>query len=514
MALRALVGAGALLVTAGVGAQGFGLGLPVDKPGLQPGVRASATWSDNVGHRSGGGDSDVVLEVSPYITAYSNRPRASYRLFYQLRNFLRVQEGDTNFLRHALDAQGSFALVDDRLWLDVTGFMGTINASPTGAISSDPASSFSNTTNVRHFSISPWYRDRLGNFANYQLRYALAHTGGNSGFLTAKLDHRASAQIDGIPSDSPWNWRAYGEMQVREFNGGISRERRTSGAALYYRLRPNLRVYGTVDYEEIENLRNKDGDESGWGPGVGFDWQPFVRTSLSGSISDRYYGTIGHLSATQTFRRSTFGLRYSRSVLTSADASLLLFDPMSITSGGFGFGQTNPVINSLISSGIVFPPGTVFTQGLFTDAAVLDRRLTAFWGLRGARNALTVSVFLSNRESTTEFASTTAVSGIRGVAAIGGIFTGELRERGVATTYQHRLDGRSAVDVTLDLRRNDSPTADFETRLTTFRVGYRTWLTSDLSAFAGMRRTVQSGEGRSASYDENAVFGGVDVRFY
>ena len=74
----------------------LGLGYPLEKPSIQAGVRATATWSNNVRHRSRGGDSDIVLEASPYIIAQSSVPRANYRLFYQMRNFVRLGDGDAN----------------------------------------------------------------------------------------------------------------------------------------------------------------------------------------------------------------------------------------------------------------------------------------------------------------------------------------------------------------------------------------------------------------------------------
>lgn len=517
MAVKALLGVAAIGTAASGAAQGpFGSGSPLEKPGIQAGVRASATWSDNVRHRSGGSDSDTVLEISPYIIAESRTSRADYRLFYQIRNFVRLGDGETSSFRHALNARGSFALIDDRFGVDLSGFMGTIGASPTGAISTDPGSSFTNTASVRHFSISPWYRDTLGRLATYQLRYSLAHSGGNGSFATANYNHRASAQVDGIPRQgSRWNWRWLGEIQRREFRNDLTRDRQHSSGMLFYTVNPSLRVYGMIDFEQIDGLRNEDGDEEGYGPGVGFDWTPFRRTSVNGSVSKRYYGTVGNLGISHTMRRATMGLRYSRSMLTSADASLLMFDPGSITSGGYGFGPSvNPVISSLVSAGIVLPPGTILTQGMFTDAAVLDRRLTAFWGLRGTRNALTITGFFSNRESTTELQSGPQFTGIRGSPTFGGIFVGEIRERGLVAGYSHRLDRRSTVDVTFDRRRIDSPTAFFETEYSTFRVGYHTWITSDLAGFAGVRRTVQTGKGRSASYDENSVYAGVDMRFY
>lgn len=484
---------------------------PLEKPRLQPGVRASATWSDNVDRRSRGGDADVILEVSPYIVAESSAPRAQYHLFYQLRNFMRLGDGDVNFFRHALNANGSFALVDDRFGVDLSGFMGTISASPTGPIATDPATSFTNTSNVRHFSVAPWYRDTLGRLATYQLRYAVSHSGGNSGFATAKLSQRASAQIDGIPSASKWNWRWVGEIEHRRFRNDFTRDRRHSSGMLFYDVYPSLRVFGMIDYEQIDGLFNEDGDDHGYGPGAGFVWNPYQRTNISGSVSKRYYGTVGNASISHSTHRATMGLNWTRAVFTSADASLLLFDPTSLTSSHLGF--ANPIITSLLSSGIVLPRGTVLTQGMFTDAAVLDRRLTAFWGLRGSRNSLTFTGFRSDRESTTELLSETQITGVRGSATFGGIFVGEINERGVIASYLRRLDGRSSLEFTIDRRRIESPTAFFETTHTSFRVGYSTWITSDLAGFAGVRRTVQSGRGRSVSYDENAIYAGVDMRF-
>jgi len=501
----------------GVSAQGlFGSGYPVEKPGLHAGVRASATWSDNVRRSSRGSDSDIVVEVSPYIVAESNAPRANYRLFYQVRNFVRLGDGDTNFFRQALNANGSFALVDDRFGVDLTGMMGTIGASPTGPISNDPGASFTNTANVRHFSVSPWYRDTLGRLATYQLRYTLAHSGGNSSFTTANLSHTASAQVDGIPrAGSKWNWGWSGQMQRQEYRNDLTRDRQRSSFALYYSIYPSLRVYGTADYEYIEGLRDRNGDDEGWGPGAGFDWTPFQRTSINGYASKRFYGTVGNLGLSHTMRRAAMGLRYSRSVLTSADASLLMFDPTSLTTGGFGPQPgVNPIISSLLSAGILLPPGSLLTQSMFTDAAILDRRLTAFWGIRGTRNSLALTGFYSNRESTTQLQSNTQFTGIRGSATFGGVFVGEIRERGVVASYAHRLDGRSSADFTVDRRRLDSPTAYFETEYTTFRIGYTTWITSDLAGFAGVRRTIQTGKGRSSAYNENAVYTGVDLRFF
>lgn len=484
-------------------AQGSGISLPIERPRLEPGIRASATWSDNILLAPDGQkESDTLIEVSPYVTAVSTAPRASYNLFYKLRNFYRVDASESNLFRHSLNANGSFAMVDDRLWVDLSAYMGAISRTADGPILEDPGASFVNTADVRRFSISPWYRDRLGDLATYQLRYALAHSESDADFDVARIDHRASFAFDGLQRGvSPWNWRLYGDFQRREFETDIESDRRTAGAMLFYRLGPQLRVHGAIEYEQIDEVVDSDGDNSGYGPGAGFEWTPSSRTNVSATVSRRYYGTVGDARATYSTRSSTAGLHFSRQVRTSSDTSLLLLDPAALTSGA---AAANTVLPNLIASGIVPPTSTALTQGLFTDEALFERRLTGFWGLRGARNSLTFTGYISNRDS----------RDTSGSAAGGGAFSGELRERGIFANYLHRLDGRSSINVVLGRRKNTSTTAGFETRLTTLRATYVMQLTSDTAAYFGARRAEQDGSGGGSSFDETAVFAGVDVRFH
>ena len=513
-ALAALAGASPAPAAAQGVSTGVATGSGLQRPVLMPGLRASALYSDNVLLAPDGQeDGDTILEVSPSITASSSSPRAKYDLFYQMRNFYQVDERESTLARHTLNGSGTFALgSSDRLWLDVAGFMGTLNASAEGPIAVDPGASFVNVAKVRRFSVSPWFRDRLGSFSTYQLRYYAAHAGGDNDFALAKLDQRASASMEGLARGaSPWNWRAYGEVQRRDFDGDISRDRHQAGLTMYYRLNQELRVFGSLDYEHIERVFDRDGEDSGYGPGAGFDWTPNARTTVGASVSKRYYGTVSSARVAYRTARSTSGLQYSRSILTGSDASLLLYDPQAITSGQLE--GVNPILGSLIATGLVLPLDPTLTQSLVTDAAVLDRRVTAFYGLYGARNSLTVALFASNRESTAELGATGGGTGIVGPSPAGGVFIGELRERGLAATYQYRIDPRSTVNLTFDRRTNSSPTASFDTRLSSVRAGYSVLLTRDTTAFAGVRRSRQTANGIDAAYDENAVYGGFDMRF-
>lgn len=503
-AFAAVAGAITCTWVAGASAQATGTGTgTLERPLLTPGLRAAATYTDNVLLAPDGlEDDDLVFEVSPYIEAEGSSRRAQYRLSYQMRNFWRADGGESALFRHALNAAGTFSLIEDRVGVDATAYMGAISNAVDGAIAFDPGASFANTSKIRQFSVSPWTRSRIADFASYQLRYTLAHTGGESSFALADTDQRVSASVDGLGDRStPWNWRWYGEAQRRDYDTGIALDRRASGVALYYRLSPALRAFGTVDYEQIDEVRNEEGDDSGYGPGLGFDWAPNSRTSASASVSRRYYGTIGNARAAYSTERSTFGVQYFRRVETSADSALLFFNPQALTSATPGV--VNPVLDNL-GGGIIRSTSGALTQGLVTDTALLERRLTAFYGLYNPRNSVTFSVFASTRESP----SGNAASG-----GIGGVFVGELRERGAAILYRRRLDPRASIDVGVEHRRNDSSTANFDTRATILRLGYLTQLTSSTAVFTGVRHTRQRASDGGLEYDENAVFAGFDMRF-
>lgn len=500
-------------------ALGTGLSLPsfgaaVGAPRFSYGVRSELTLSDNLERRSKGQErSDTQLEITPYVEASSDRPRASYRLAYQMRSFMRARDDNGSSLRHFLNGEGSFALVDDNLWLDVRGFMGTVANDVSGDLSYDPLAPSRNASNFRTFTISPWYQNRIGSFATYNLRYSVTRSSGSNSLNYADSNQLVSASVDGIDRGTPWNWRWFGTFQRNDFGNGFERDRRHSGGTLFYRVSHTLRLSGGLEYEQIDGVRNKKGDDYGWGPTLGFEWNPSSRLSLSANVADRFYGTSGSARLSWALARSTLGMQYNRSMLTSADGSLLTLDPRSLSSNPLG--RPNLVISDLLSRGIVLPEGLLLTPSFLTDSAVLENRFTAFWAINGAGRGITLSVYLSNRETSAQIPGLTS-GGIRGSTGLSSTgFAGEIEERGITLAYYQMLGARARLGASIQRRYVESPTAGFDTALTTVQAGLSSQIDRGTTVFGGLRHTSQStgGGGTARPYDENAVFGGVDIRF-
>ncbi|NLD69902.1 MAG: TIGR03016 family PEP-CTERM system-associated outer membrane protein, partial [Limnobacter sp.] len=425
---------------------GLGLRLPdLAARGIEPpqfifGVRGMATLSDNLRHQRDG-RSALLLEASPYVIARSTAPRASYNLAYQMRNFMRIgDDSDLTLLRHNMNGRGSFAIAGDNLWLDVSAFMGSINSSPDGALSIDPSSSFDNRSNYRRYAVAPWYQDRLGSWATYRMRYELSRSESSSDATLADWTHHASAAIDGIDRGGKWNWGWHGFYQSRDF-GDVTLDRRFSAGTLHYRYSHRLRLSASIEYEQIDNVFNDEGDDHGWGPALAVQWNPNSRISISGHVADRYYGTVGSGQISWSTRRTTLGLSASKSVMTSSDSALLALDPLALARGPGG--TPNNLISDLIAGGLLPPDGIPIGRAWVTDNAVFDRRVTAFWALRGASRTLTLSAWASTRETAATF-SAPATGGIRGSGTGESFsFDGELRERGIGLSFSQSLDART-----------------------------------------------------------------------
>jgi uncharacterized protein (PEP-CTERM system associated) len=495
----------------------FGGRSPIEPPSLSYGIRSVASLSDNENLGSSGNEkADLRLEASPWIEATSDAPRANYRVLYQMRNFFRLRDFDFDLARHALNGSGSFALVGDNLWIDASAFVGSIGSATDANLSYDPTS-YQGSTNYRNFSISPWYQNRLGSWANYNLRYRYSKSGGRDSLLLADNNQEVTAAVNGIDWGSRWNWGWQGYFQRSSYDvgTGFTRDRRTSTGTLFYRVSNTLRLSGSIVYEQIDFVFNEDGEDHGWGPGVGVQWNPNSRASFDVSLSERYYGTVGSARASWTTRRTTLGLSYGRSIITNSNDLLFNLDPRDLTSVAPGF--SNPVLGDLGSRGIALPGITTVPGAFISDAATFDERLTGYFALRGAGRALTLSVYVSDRSSTSQIEQRpNPGTGIRGGGTSGQLaaFRGDLRENGATLVLHQTLDARSRLEAAIERRQVESPSAGFDNQLDTIRAGVITDLTSTTRGFAGIRRSVQDSQGnRGNDYTEHVVFVGFDVRF-
>src|SRR5690606_14412332 len=119
-------------------------------------------------------------------------------------------------------------------------------------------------------------------------------------------------------------------------------------------------------------------------------------------------------------------------------------------------------------------------------------RLTEFWALAGRGRGLTLSLYLSNKETSAQIPGLNP-GGIRGSTGLSSTgFAGEVEERGITLSVYQSLGARTRLTASIQRRYVESPTAGFETQLTTLQAGVSSRIDRGTTVFGGLRHTSQS----------------------
>ena len=479
-----------------------------------PGIRVSQTFSDNAFLRPSGQESGgIITELTPYLNAGVNSPRTQASISYSAREIYRHAEGHSSTVfRPELRAAGNALLVGD--WLGVQGNAATYFTSSVagfGGISSDPSLAAANNTRIDTMSLSPYLMGRMGSFAQYRAQYSLIHTSvsGSASTLLARNDERLSLTLHSGPQFNRWGWSFTTDGQQREFTTGATFHRASTVASVYYLASSDLRLGASANYAYMQGLTDRAGRTNGWGPGFSVDWSPSRRTSLRLNVAEQYYGNTSALSVSHRTDRWTIGLNYSSGVFSSNSASLLLFNPASVMSGGAFSADLNTVYQQLLAQGLISSNTSLLATGLLNDALMRSRMLSISTGLTLPRASATATLFRSVRETvldSTLFPGTPS-------ELVSSAF-GHFVSRGVSIGLRATIDPRNSINFTGTLSDTSSQTSNNSTRLNLMRVSYDSRITERTTASLGIRRTAQPAvSGGTIGFRENAVFGLLDVRF-
>ncbi len=483
---------------------------------FEPGIRGSLLYSDNVKLAAPGAEQNgFIAEVSPYFRGTINSPRLTGEVNFSLRSFVRT-ESDNSWLKSNLNAHGTMALAGNWLWLNANASVADVSALPFGTMSFDPGRYGQNTTQLRTLELSPYVLGHFGTFADYRAQYSVATSSiPDTSNVTARLEHKLSATVKSGSRFNRWGWVWNGETQRREYSSDLVLNRDSSSFKAFYIVNPELRVGAGIYYDGIDGLKNADGDSKGFGPGLNVDWNPNRRTTLRAEAVHQYYGNTAKLSFAHRRDLFTFGLNYTRNVMTSSDGSAFLFDANQLYSAGGFSAETNPIYQALVVDSLLSGYGIPQGAGLLSDGVVQNRSLTASAAYQSLRNRLVVNLYHSVRNSLVDTSFSALSGGIGGAtSAIELTMLGELQRSGASATLEHKMAAGTTISVTARQARVESPTLGTTSRLTSLEAGARTKLTTRTTAGVGIRHSEQRGSGIDAvRYDENAVFGGIDVKF-
>lgn len=475
---------------------------------VRPALSIGEHYSDNVSLAAKGSErSEWTTRISPSIAVSASTARLRLEATYSPELLYRANQATTD-LSHFLNAVANAELWSRTLFLDVRGGISQQNVSALGPQSDSNINTTSNRTSIRTFSVSPYVRHEFGLDAIGQLRYThdAVHQGGNASASSNSTSDRLEAKIFSGPAFKLITWSANANVSKVEYSRtGQEVDAQSYSFSAGRLISSELRLNGTIGYEDSGYPTASGGDLKGKFWSVGPEWTPTERTRIAATFGRRYFGPSRTLSVSHRARRLFFSADYNESVTTTRanfTTPFLTLDPVLINNFCQGL-FSDPALRAQcvldVTRQLTIP------VDFLTDSLFLEKRLQAQFGIQGVRNTVIGSLFSSNRES---IMTTAAVGG-------GGDFntSQNIKQTGGSVSWSSRLTQTLGANASLSVTRNSFGGLNRSDRLTTLRLGMTKEFSPKVNGALSVTRVKNDSTAASTSYDENAISATLGLRF-
>ncbi|EGG99928.1 hypothetical protein imdm_417 [gamma proteobacterium IMCC2047] len=426
---------------------------------VEPTVKVATIYSDNI-ELEANAESDLVLEVSPGVSVSREGRRLTVNLDYNLQNLTYADNGDLDSSNHRLSASANSELLAETLFLDLQSSISQQLTDRRASASSDGIAGSGNLSDVTSYSISPYWQQRLGDVADFELRYTFDRVTSDDsvGSGDDSDSNGVSFDMQNGPATGRINWTiSHQSEQIRYDDGGKSDTELTS-ARLGYQLTRTLNAFVSRTEEDNEfsgNRGNVEPDDSTSGVGVTWTpsqdfsftiahnkrldprpnedenflsgdlfWAPTARTDISLGYGSRFFGKTYNGSINHKTRWTRWNLSYNEGV---SDFRSLFIDEVAVC-------PVTAVSASecrVLLPGEVAQPGEVpfsalsggpsIFRGSISDDTFINETARASVSIVGAQNTITFSLTDTKRtfvaDNNTEEDSSVDVSWTHQLAA-------------------------------------------------------------------------------------------------
>ncbi|MFZ5485059.1 MAG: TIGR03016 family PEP-CTERM system-associated outer membrane protein [Pseudomonadota bacterium] len=463
---------------------------------ITPSFSSQLMYSDNIALSATDAESEWVLGVSPGIAIDGRTRRLKSRLQYQLNQLVYFENDQHNQSQNQLNTFNTLMLVDDRVYLDVSGRIGQQSLSALGAGSGRDYNLDGNRVETSSYDVSPYVRGLILGRVKYDLRYrhTLTRSDGEGG--TDYAGDEFNAQFGSTIGKTRLSWSLAYQATQHDYDGQPSQEGETLTGLLNIKATPrlNLALGVLTDRNDYEG----DGSSHSTGLALGVEWRPSPRTTLTARWDERGYGNT--YDVTFNHRRPLSELRYTLSRgATALPANLaytgygglydLLYDQLQ-SSTPDPDARADAVRKILADYGL--EAGSLAPGDFLRNQVTLQERHQMQWIKRGARNILTLSVEKSDSRSMTEFG-----------LPLDPLDTGnQVQQTSLSATWSHKLSKRSNLSGTVVVRKNNGENE--ESREKSISVGYSKSLGEHANLSMTLTRRDTEGT-ESDDYTENSL---------
>jgi uncharacterized protein (PEP-CTERM system associated) len=467
---------------------------------IESSAAITETITDN-GNLSANKRADLVTQPSIGLRASANSARLRGFLDYSLSGLVYANETARNDLLNALSAFATGTLVENRVFVDVGGSISQQAISPFGTQAADSALANPNRTEVSTFSVSPYARGRLGNFAEYEARVSYAATRSNAVATSDQDTSSAQLRIGSGTALTKLGWSAQASHTEIDYSLGRRTEDDVARGVLSWAITPELSV-GAIAGRESNNYvsLNKDTHTIS---GFNAKWKPSERTTFSAERENRFFGESHAVTFTHRTARTTWSFSDVRDVSTNPGQPTLgsrgtAFDALFQL---YAKVEPDPIARQLLVNEVLrinnTSPASPPFGAFLTSAVTLQRAQNLSFALLGLRDTLTFTASKSQNEQLD------AVTPLNDFSL--------LRQRGLAVDLAHRLTPISTVSLNALYQRASGSLAVQTTTLKSIAAAWSARLGRRTDLALGARHAVF--DSSSSPYDETAVYGTLRLQF-
>jgi uncharacterized protein (PEP-CTERM system associated) len=445
---------------------------------VSKGVSTKLTFTDNSKLSESGGDSSVVGSVTPRISFVGKGARAKVNFAGAVK--IDGRGKGSSSINPRVQAKGNTELVENLFFVDGTLRVSQTLINPFLAGSTDSENDSDNVTTTYGYSISPYVKKRLKDYADFQARYTydqVYHTESDSGEGGSQ---RFNLSLNSGRKFPKLSWGVEGDIRRNENDNSSNSDFKSADARLGYKFNRSWRatISAGREWNDFDTVQSED-DGTRWD--FHAIWTPNPRNSVDFGYGRRFFGSTPSLAFTHRSRRSSFKVGYSRT-LTDFRAVFLEQRLFTFTDSVTGAPLIDPATGQPIT--------VLFGVPTLGDSTLVYEHLDASYTLQGKRSTLTIGADQSKQ-------------------IYQDILDGEQKFLGVRVALDRTLDEKTSAHANVRWQHSEAVSGE-EADIATLGVGVSRKLGPRTNLRLDYQRTERDSDVADDSFDENKVMLSLD----
>lgn len=469
---------------------------------IAPTIDLTETYTDNLRLQpKGQRENAFITQLSPGVSIVRNGPHLKFDLNYVLQNSYYSGDQHDHRSNNLLHANAKTQLLDDLFFLDGKADITQQNLTPFGQVADANFNLIDNRTEVRTYSVAPYFRKNFNNELIGELRYVRDSVNSSA---QRNTNSDANTVQFGIASGSAFKTIEWGLSYNNQHidyarQAPLTMETATINAG--FRVTPLFKLTATSGYEKNDYVTLSKKPEGFFWSG-GFVWTPTERTNFTANLGHRYFGSTSSVTISQRARTSVWSLGYHEDVTTTRGQYLL---PATNDTSRFLNQLWQAIIpdqdtrqrivdNFIRDAGL--PTALAQPVNTLTNQVFLQKNLQASVAIAGARNTAVLNFFNNSRE---------ALSSGPLDSVLNSSLLNNVRQTGANALWNWKISQRSNTTFDVSYIKSNSVDIHVKEYNRIFRTAFSRQLQEKVKATLELRHVSKNSDLASGNYDENAA---------